>query len=387
VREGLVWSLCGALPVAAVAPIWSSYYYLFAMFGAALVIGALLARLPRPATIAILVAFATLSARAAQREEFATVSGSWTTQSHVTPFYISRSAAIRGPLLDDLRSIRPTLPPRSTIFFSSVPANIGWQVGDGPFVRWAYRDTSLRSYFLSQFSYERAHRGPVFFFNSRGGHLSEMWQGDSSYAELAASLIIDDHPECSRDAIRLAMENGKADVFEKFLLVWLMFEQNRPDSAKALLAGLGIRADSGRAPEFKVAVDAIQRGDSLGAIDLLSRGLVKHPLDFATHGLLADLLLRRDRMSTAGEVEAYASRVLAPNFPWSWRRWTEVQINGGRYRQAAQSLDRYFALRGPAEPDDPVARSWQRELRRRAPGGDLVQSGLRQRPGGQGPPR
>src|SRR5207248_8935256 len=40
----LLWTACGLVPVAAVAPIWSAYYYLFALCGAALTIGLLCAR-------------------------------------------------------------------------------------------------------------------------------------------------------------------------------------------------------------------------------------------------------------------------------------------------------------------------------------------------------
>ena len=41
---GAVWAAIGALPVAAVVQIWSAYYYLFALCGLALMLGALLER-------------------------------------------------------------------------------------------------------------------------------------------------------------------------------------------------------------------------------------------------------------------------------------------------------------------------------------------------------
>jgi hypothetical protein len=377
---GLVWALCGALPVAAVAPIWSSYFYLYATFGAALVLGVLGARLPRPLMLLGLVLLSTLSARAGGREEFATAPGAWTTQSHVTRFYFERSAAIRDPMLEELRSARPTLPPHSTLFFSSVPANIGWQVADGPFVRWVYRDSSLHSQFLNKFSYALARGGPIFFFNLLGGHVEEMWKGDSSYAALAYSLIIDDHPECSRDAIRLATENGKVDRSEQLLMVWLEIEAGQADSARARLVRLGFGMEAGEAPELRSALKSVQAGgDTLRAIALLAGGLLRHPLDAGSHGLLADLLLARGGEMTAGEVEAFAARVLAPESPSGWRRWARVQIYGGRYRQAALSLERYFAMRGTADGEDPEARVWLNELRRRLPGGDIAQSSLRER--------
>ncbi len=379
VGVGLLWAASGALPVAAVAPIWSSYYYLYAMCGAALAIAALGARLPRSAMIAMLAILATLSARAGAREEFATAPGAWTTQSHVTRFYIERAATIRGQMLDEMRRARPTLPHRSTLFFGSVPSNIGWQAGDGPLVRWAYRDSSLRSYFLNQFSYPRAKRGPICFFTMEGGHLKEIWKGDSSYTALAINMMIDDHPDCSRDAIQIAIENGTTNNFDSFMLVWLDIEAGRMDEARARLARLGLGIAEGQAPELLPAMKAIREGaDTLRVMASVSQGLARHPFDAGSHGFLADLLLIRGGLTPSAEVEAFASRVLAPDAPWGWRRWAQIQVGTTRYRQAALSLDRYFALAGPGGDGDAEAKAMREELKRWLPGGELTQRALRE---------
>jgi hypothetical protein len=383
---GLGWAACGALPVAAVAPIWSAYYYLFAMFGAALAVGAAIGRGPRWMRVAALVLFAALNARASARQEFATAPGAWTTQSHVTRFYLERSERIRSQLLSDLRRERPTLPASSTLFFARVPSNIGWQAGDGPLVRWAYRDTSLKSYFLNQFSYQRAQRGPSFFFMISNEHLVEMWKNESPYGALALNMILDDHPESARDALRLQDEGKGLGRFERYMTVWLELDAGRMDSARAQLIRLGNGVDEGAAPEVAQALRIVNaRGDTMQAIAMLSEGLRHRPFDPAAHGLMSDLLLIRHLLLPTAQIEAYAARVLAPDVPWSWRRWAEVQLATERSRQGALSLDRYFQLAGPAGNTDTEARYWRDQLRRVLPGGDLAQQALSGTPRASGP--
>jgi hypothetical protein len=383
---GLGWATCGALPVAAVAPIWSAYYYLYAMCGVALAVGALLASGPRAVRVAALVVFAALNARASARQEFATATGAWTTQSHVTRFYLERSERIRGQLLADLHRERPTLPRSSTLFFAAVPSNIGWQAGDGPLVRWAYRDSSLRSYFLNQFTYTRAQRGPAYFFMISNEHLEELWKNGSPYGALALNMILDDHPEGARDAMRLQQEGAGLGRFERYMSVWLEVDAGQMDSARVQLLRLGNGLDSGSAPEVAQALRMVNaRGDTLQAIALLSQALRQRPFDAATHGLLSDLLLIQHMMLPTAQIEAYAARVLAPDVPWSWRRWAEVQLSTNRSRQGAFSLDRYFQLAGSAADSDAEAHYWRNQLQRVLPGGDLAQQGLRGTPKASGP--
>ena len=382
---GLGWAVCGALPVAAVAPIWSAYYFLFAMCGVALALGAALVRAPRWLVIVTLALCATLNARASGREEFATAEGAWTTQSHVTRFYLERSARIRGQLLEDLLRELPTLPRYSSLYFSSVPSNIGWQAGDGPLVRWAYRDTSLRSYFLNQFTYARAKRGPAYFFMVSGDHLVQLWKNESPYGALGLNMILDDHPEGARDALRLLDESAGMGRFERYMCVWLELDAGRTDSARVQLLRLGTTLDPGSGPESAEALRIVNaRGDTLKAIALLSEAIRLHPFDPTAHGLLSDLLLIRRMMLPTAQLEAYAARVLAPNLAWSWRRWAEVQLSSSRSRQGALSLDRYFALAGAEGNSDAEAHYWRDQLRRIMPGGDLAQKALRETPEASG---
>lgn len=235
-----------------------------------------------------------------------------------------------------------------------MPANIGWQVADGPFVRWAYRDTSLRSYFLNQFSYERARRGPVFFFNMVDRHLVEMWMVGSGYAELAVNLMLDDHPESARDAIRLSVEKGTAGTLEQVLMAWLEIGAGQAGPARERLARLGMGLERGGANEFEPTHRFLQGGgDTTVAIESVTTALVRHPLDADLHGLLADLFLAREGMLTAAQIEAFAARVLAPEAPAGWRRWgagPDLQPALPAGRDLAGPLFRAAGRRGRGRP-------------------------------------
>ena len=88
----------------------------------------------------------------------------------------------------------------------------------------------------------------------------------------------------------------------------------------------------------------------------------------------------RDVRGPATVVEAWACRVLTPDDPEVWLRWTAVQGGSGRYDTARRSLQRYFELAGPAGESDPRALEMKEALTQLLPGGSLVQQGLRVRP-------
>ena len=379
---GGIWAVCGLLPVAAVVPIWSAYYYLFALCGAAVAIGALCARAPgwfaRIVPITAIVLAATLSARASAREEFAMAPGAWTTQSHVTRFYVERSTRLVAGLLDQLRRAHSTFPPRSTLFFGGVPANLGWQAGDGPLFRWAYRDSSLRSYFIGDFSRARAERGPTYFFDVVDGRLTELWAGRSPYEELALNLLLEDRLSGSRDALALQLASPQATPQNRYLMVWLDLADGDQRSAMRRLAELGMSTDRNPVPEVAEILRTFdQQGDTLRATAQVREGLRHHPFDPGAHALLADLLLAGHPESNEGVIEAFAARVLSPDHPPMWRRWAQLQLVTHRYRRARSSLDRYFELAGAATRDDAEAIRWQDQLRRVQPGGELAQKSLR----------
>jgi hypothetical protein len=375
--RGLTWAIVAALPIAVVANIWSAYYYLLAIGGMSLAIGALCARAPRAIAVAVVIAFGTLSAGARSLDEFATVPGAWTTLSHVNGLYIERSAALVSKLLGQLRAAKPTLPSRATIFFGGVPSSSGWQTTDGPLLRWAYRDSSLRSYFMTQFTRERATRGPAFFFSVEQGTMKEMWKGGGWPEGLAMTLMLDEKPQPARDALSVVFDAPYPRRADQYLMAWLELAIHDTSACHAHLVAAGCRLGGGPTPEIEAALASVRAGgDTLAAQQHLVQALVGHVLDPELHGALADLLLMKGTDTQGGYIEANAAKLLSPDDAYAWRRWSQVLVQAMRYRQALAALNRYFALAGDQGRNDAEAVRWREELERMQPGGDLVQRSL-----------
>ena len=375
IHAGALWAILGAAPVVMVAGIWSAYYFLFATCGTAWAIAAALAR--RPAwTQALVVALLGWSCENARRlPEFATAADPWATLSHVNLRYLERGMAASEQYLRDLRHARPSLPPRSTLFFSQVPSKVAFQAADGPLVRWAYRDTSLRSYYLTHFRLEDAQRGPVFFFQASRGTLHEI-QGADSLQRIALGLLLSDAPAAARDVWRLDYTREPAHG-TAYRLGWIELGLGRPDSARAWLERGGATPDAGPAPEVRAAYERVTAGDTARAIAIAVQGVQRHTLDPGIHALLADLLLVHEGVGDPAVTESYAAQVLAPQAPASWRRWGMVCYLRGRFPQASTSLERYFTLAGAAGQADSEAQRVLAEARRRMPGGELAQEAVR----------
>ena len=373
---GLLWAALGTVPVFAVADIWSAYYYLFAICGAALALGALTVSRPLWVPLAMLVLIGWGSANARAVHEFATARGAWTTQSHLNRFYLERGMRVAERYLADLRRLRPELPPRSTLFFAGLPASVAFQSADGPLLRWAYRDSSIRSYFLTRFKLEQARRGPVFFFKVQNDTLREI-AGAGSFQQIAYGMMLSDTPEPARDILTLALEHDPHSAMTRYWMAWAQWALGDAAAARGSLARAGIADAAGPAPETPAALAAVAAGDTVRAIGLMRRAVRAHGLDAGAHALLADLLLARRDPSAEGPIEAYAARVLAPDHPMMWRRWGMVQVLESRAEQAVASLERYRALAGSEAQGDLEVTNLIARLRRELPGGDLAQAELR----------
>jgi hypothetical protein len=372
----LGWVLLGALPVAAVATIWSAYYYLFALAGAAALVGVLLRRSPRWAALAAVVFFAWSSQAARNVEEFASAPGYWSAQSRVNLRYYQRATALVAGYLGDLRLARPEVPHTSTFFFSNIPSYIGWQSGEGSLVRWAYRDTSLRAYYLADLSYERAHRGPRFFFMVNRDQLMEWSETEDQVAGVITGMTLAERWEPARDFLRL---QGESSPLDSYRLAWLEWASGDSLEAIDLLAGTGMKLDRGPAPEFTEAWSLWEAGEREAAKRTVSDGITEHVLDAALHFTLAPFVyVERTEDSSIGVLEALAARLLEPTSAQAWRQWGLYQSHAGRHVEAARSMERYFEYGGAEAQTDREAQRILAEGRDRLPGGEGVQRGLRE---------
>jgi len=367
IAAGIVWTLAGAAPIAAVASIWSAYYYLFALCGVAVALGAWLAAGPRKWALATVAVLSWNSARSSSLPAHALVREPWATCSHVNRQYLERGTRIVQRYLRHLRAARPDLPPRSTLFFSGVPGGVAFQTADGPLVRWAYRDTSLRSYYLNSFDLQKTRRGPYFFFEVLNDSLREMADDHMHFHRLALGAILSDRPEAAREMLWAQQDRDSSSAMARYWLAWVSLDLGERDRALEALRAAGFPTAPGQAPETAAARAALARGDTLGAWRTMQRAVSGHMLDPDAHGLLADLTFMNAKDAAGGVIEAYASRLLAPRSAVSWRRWAMVQVRQERPLEGAGSLRRYFDLAGNAAAGDTEAQTIALYLRAKYP--------------------
>ena len=377
VRAGLAWAALGALPVSGAVHYWSAYVYLFALAGVALALGAWLSSRSRALALGVLAALAFSSALGRGLDEYAQEFQSWTPLSHINRYSLARGMGHNTHYLEMLLAARPRVPERSTLFFAGIPKAVPFQQGNGPLVRWAYRDSTLRSYYLTQFSLEKARRGPVLFFALVNDALTELPQTPDGLRRIALALLLDDAPTSARDLLELELERADDDLESHYWRALLEWRDGRRETAIAELRRAGIVPDAGPTPEIGAARASLAQRDSAQAIQILARGANLHGLDPAVHALLADLLLAQPEALDPGAIEALAARVLAPEDAAGWRRWGKRQFTGGRYDQARLSLERYLELGGSAACADAEVRALMAYLERILPGGDLARAGLR----------
>jgi hypothetical protein len=368
--------LFGALPVAAAATAWSAYYYLFAVCGAALALGAWLARRPPAVAVGAVIALGVGTHVGRHLAEFATAERLTNTQSRVNRFYIDRSMRVVGRYLEDLKGARPELPPRSTVFFSGLPSFVAWQAADGPLVRWAYRDSSLRSYYLTALTIERVRRGPAFFFVAMGDSLAEVSAEGMSYLEVGIRLLLDGKEAAARDAWTLHLEAQPGDMKVRYWLGMMDALAGDPAGLRGLEAA-GVALQPGPTPEIDAARRALAAGDTTLAWQISLDGVAAHGADPRIHALLADLSLARVKSEALGVFEAWLVHRMAPEDLPSMRRWAGVLVTMQRYERGVELFERYLAAGGESAETNALVRRWLDATRRRLKGGDLAGEGLR----------
>ena len=313
-------------------------------------------------------------------ESLSTAPSPWGTESHLTRFYFDRSMRWVTRYDGDLRRQRPTLPPRSTVFYAGTQVFAGWQAADGPQIRWAYRDSSLRSYYLSSFTAERARRGPFFVFVARNDSLVEQPLGQKLFLALAAAQALAEHYAVARDALTVGLGRGPDDVVLRYWSAWISLALGDTAAARRELQAAGFDPASGPSPDVGAAQRMLLSGDTLQAVRVLGEAVLSHAFDPRAHALLADLVVARMPSSSPGVMEALAARVLAPRDPEAWMRWVAAQTRHGDFEEAIASLDHFCDLAGPASRADARTRRLREYLQRSLPGGESGKRALLLRP-------
>jgi hypothetical protein len=364
---GAAWTLTGIVPVILVAPIWSAYFYLWALAGCALLAAAVTDRWSLPLRAGALATLVLLSGQARGLDEFSADGGAWSWTSHVNRHYVDRSLRFLERSLAQLRAARPALTPRTTVFFVNVPNSMGWQAADGPLLRWAYRDSTLRSYYMTQFTKERAARGPVLYFAFEGDSLVDRSADASLLFSFAFEMVMAERPQSAVEALDWAERDAPGLRWAAYLRALARWGAGDTLAARGDFARAGLqpaRSLPGRPDDLLRAAG----GDTGARIALLRRLGTQAVLSPWVHAQLAALLLSVG--DEDGVVEAYAYRVLAPEEPDAWRCWASAQLSQQKYDAALASLERYLALaRAAGQGNDAQAEQVAERLRSMVRGG------------------
>jgi len=377
---GAVWMVAAVVPLFAVASTWSAYYYLFALCGVGLAIGALVARAPRAIAAAVVVALALGSASGRNSLEFTSGRGAWTFQSRINRRYLERGSILVARYLDDMKRMHPTVPHRSTIFFANIPGYVAWQAADGPLVRWAYRDTSLRSYYLSDFSLAPTKRGPVFFFYAHGDSLLPYPATGRELRGMAVNILLNERIQAARDLLMWLSEREPDARDINYFRAWVEWGMGDTLASMESLRRAHIALDRDASADVATAMKLAVQGDSLGAASTLAYAIEHHGLDGNLHGMVSDVQVQRDPGSAQGRIEAWAARALAPQNPMNWVRWGVLQAYDGRHTQAIRTFEHALAMGGLDPERAAGVRQVLEQLHRLVPGGELVQKALQLSP-------
>lgn len=372
---GVVWTLAGTLPLVPVMSIWSAYFYLWALAGVAVLVAVAVASVPRVAAIAGIALLVGLSAEARRLDEFTLDANAWASQSHVDRHYLDRSTTTIDHYLRDLRAARPTLPPRSTIFYANVPSSIGWQAADGPLLRWAYRDTSLRSYYYSDFTRARAERGPVFFFRGEQGGLVDKTGDREMLTSFGISLACTGRERAALEALDMIDATGPTARFVHAWRGWLRWSLGDTVGGARELSAAGMRVSRVRPPDAEARLRAAG-SDSLRRALTLAAIRAEACLDPWVYEQIVPELLAIHHEGEA-TLSAFAFRVLAPDDPRAWRAWWSALLVSKAFQPALGALDRYLAMIAARGVHDEKAEQTRVTLQRSLHG-DIAAEALRQ---------
>lgn len=367
----IAWTLAGAAPVALVAPLWSAYYFLFAMAGVALLV-AFATRRANGAVAAGVVLAAGLAAHQARAlDEFATAPSPWSGQSHVSAFYLQRGMSVAGQCVADLRAQRPSVPRGTTFFFSGVPAFAAVQVADGPLVRGIYRDPTLRSHYASKFRRSLLGQGPVvmLFWDNDARRLVDRTEEQDLWFSLGIGYLLNDSPEVAIEAFEQELTRAPKDPLTRYALAVALTAAGDSVRARPVFESFGMRMQRDAGAAAAEGIRALAAGDTVAARQAAETGRALAPYDPRPHLVLSRIHAAGMARSPVAILEAAAAVAVAPGWAPAWRNWAEVQKKLAHYPEALSSLDRYFALDPAAERDDPDALAWREQLRAVMPGG------------------
>ena len=294
----LAWLLAFGAMTGPVAHTWSSYFYMLAAVGGALLVGLAARRIDRWAALALTAGLLWWHAGATAIRTFAVNDDPWGWTSHLTSYYFERAAALTDTLGRQLRALEPRPAPGTRFFFATLPPWAGFQMGSGALIRNLYRDPSLGSWFYSQFSDSTAGDRPCRFLYWDGERIRPLYAGTPNpFFQVGGDLLLLDRTAGAAHAFErgLAVATEPADRADLFYWygwtrLWLGSRETAEESWKAF----GARDDSlAWSAHLRAAHNALVDGDSLTSrreLAMAIRSGIGRP---EAHAVLGELLLAR----------------------------------------------------------------------------------------------
>jgi hypothetical protein len=201
--------------------------------------------------------------------------------------------------------------------------------------------------------------------------------GAQELTALAVNLLMDDALDPARDALEMSIARGGSAKEANYTLAWVHLATGDTATAMARLKAAGATVATGAQKEIRAALAEIARGDTLAAYRRMGLAVGRYAVDGGAHALLADIIRGRPAVRPLFIIESFASRVLWPAEPDSWRRWAGLLMESGRLPRALAAVDRWFELSGPAGEQDVEMRRMREYLRSTEAGGSRARQATR----------
>jgi hypothetical protein len=289
-----IWLASFALVTGPVATTWSGYFYTLAAVGAAILVARLAQRLDAFGWVIAVAAALWCHGIAAEARTFAVAEDAWGWTSHLNAAYFQRAAALTDTLARQMVEREPHPRPGTRFFFATLPPWAGFQMGNGALIRSTYRDTSLRSYFYSQFSESSAAWASVRVLYWDGVTLAPLYERSSEpWFEIGSDLFLFDRPAGAAHAFRRGLAEGQPRFDLLYWLGWAELYQGHRDAAERAWVDAGIREDTtGWFQAMRRARTALDERDSLAARRALADAILRGPGQPLPHAALGQLMLR-----------------------------------------------------------------------------------------------
>lgn len=314
-----VWLVAFTVPVWPVVYAWSSYYYTLAAVGGAVVLGLAFSRGDAWTWLALSAGLLWWHAGTTNTQAFAVRNERWTWTSHLTTFYLQRAAALTDSMSVQMRRIVPQPEPGSRFFFATLQPWAGFQMGNGALIRTLYRDSTLASYFYSQFSESTAANRTCHILWWDGREFAPLYAGvRDPWFQVGSDLLLLDKPAGARHAFQRGLAAGGDRMDLLYWLGWAELWTGSRERAEAAWKAFGARDDSlVWSAHLRTAHNALTDGDTLESRRQLVKAIEYGIGRPEAHAVLGELMV--PRAAKYGLLELKVASWLNPRDWWARR--------------------------------------------------------------------